>query len=51
MTTGAPLHHLGEVYSAAFSLDGRRVVTASEDATAQVWDNTARVWEASTGNR
>ena len=34
--------HEGEVYSAAFSPDGGRVVTASSD-------NTARLWEATTG--
>jgi WD40 repeat protein len=36
-----PLEHHGGVQAAAFSPDGRRVVTAS--------DNTARVWDASTG--
>ena len=34
--------HTGEVYSAQFSPDGQRIVTAS-------LDNTARVWEAQTG--
>jgi len=29
--------HTGYVYSASFSPDGKRIVTAS-------WDNTARVW-------
>jgi eukaryotic-like serine/threonine-protein kinase len=33
-----PLHHDGPVYLAQFSPDGRRVVTASGDGTAQVWD-------------
>ena len=30
--------HTAELTSAAFSPDGRRIVTASRDATAQVWD-------------
>lgn len=34
--------HLDRVRSAAFSPDGTRVVTASDD-------NTARVWDAATG--
>jgi WD40 repeat protein len=33
-----PLKHGGEVEHAVFSLDGRRVVTASKDETARVWD-------------
>ena len=37
-----PLEHQGQVVYAAFSPDGTRVVTAS-------WDNTARVWDAATG--
>src|SRR5947207_15731845 len=30
--------HTGDVYSASFSPDGSRVVTASADKTARVWD-------------
>ncbi|MBA4159645.1 MAG: TIR domain-containing protein [Gemmatimonadetes bacterium] len=30
--------HEGEVWAASFDSDGRRVVTASEDGTARVWD-------------
>jgi WD40 repeat protein len=44
--TGKEIHILGEhsdeVWSASFSPDGSRVVTAA-------WDNTARVWDAATG--
>jgi WD40 repeat protein len=35
--TPALAHH-GDVYTAAFSPDGTRVVTASADQTARVWD-------------
>jgi WD40 repeat protein len=45
---GAPLQHDKPVYHAEFSPDGSRVVTASEDRTARVW-NAARVWDAATG--
>ena len=34
--------HTGGLYSAAFSPDGHRIVTAS-------WDNTAKVWDAESG--
>jgi hypothetical protein len=34
---GQPLHHNGIVKSVAFGPDGRSVVTASADGTAQVW--------------
>jgi WD40 repeat protein len=37
-----PVGHTGIVYSAEFSPDGQRIVTASRD-------NTAKVWDASTG--
>ena len=33
--------HTGEVYSVAFSPDGRRVVTVSSDQTAKIWDTTS----------
>jgi WD40 repeat protein len=49
-----PLQHQAEVWSAAFSADGTRVVTASGDKTARVWDmplasGTAAEWRATMG--
>lgn len=44
--------HANGVYSAVFSADGQRVVTASEDGTARVWDQAGRelqVLEGHTG--
>src|SRR5262249_47311252 len=38
----APLEHKAAVLAATFSPDGTRLVTASDDKTAQVWD----VWHA-----
>ncbi|MGZ6832711.1 MAG: CHAT domain-containing protein, partial [Mycobacteriaceae bacterium] len=40
----ARMHHDGEVMEVAFSLDGTRLATASDD-------NTARLWEAATGRQ
>ena len=37
-SVGSPLRHHGIVYFAAFSPEGRRVVTTSEDGTARIWD-------------
>ena len=36
--TGRAMQHGTNVVSAKFSPDGRRIVTASDDGTAQVWD-------------
>lgn len=38
LPVAAPLVHQGAVCTAAFSPDGTRIVTASEDHTARVWD-------------
>jgi WD40 repeat protein len=35
---GEPMKHDGAVWSAQFSADGQRVVTASRDKTARIWD-------------
>ena len=37
---GVPLEHADTVRSTAFSPDGTRVVTASDDTTARIWDTT-----------
>src|SRR5947209_10161158 len=36
--------HGGAVFSAAFSPDGARIVTASQDGTARVWDVSWMTW-------
>jgi WD40 repeat protein len=36
-TIGEPMRHDDAVFSAQFSADGQRVVTASRDKTARVW--------------
>lgn len=41
---GESLRHKGEVWAAAFSPDGKTVVTVSDD-------NTARLWEAASGKQ
>lgn len=33
--------HAGQVFSAAFSPDGKRIVTGSNDSAAKVWDSVA----------
>src|SRR5580765_6256804 len=33
-----PIGHTNIVYSAVFSADGKKIVTASQDKTAKVWD-------------
>jgi hypothetical protein len=38
----SPSGHGGAVYSAAFSRDGDRVITASDDATAHLWEASTR---------
>src|SRR5262249_2246859 len=35
---GDPLQHMDQVNAAAFTPDGRTVITASDDATARYWD-------------
>lgn len=35
---GNPLHHAGPVRHAVYSPDGKKVATASDDGTAQLWD-------------
>jgi WD40 repeat protein len=35
---GKPLQHEAEVISAAFDAKGERIVTASADKTARIWD-------------
>ena len=36
---GAPMQHNSLIFSAQFSPDGRRIVTASKDGTARLWDS------------
>jgi WD domain, G-beta repeat len=38
MVVGVPMQHDSYIFSAQFSPDGRRVVTASKDGTARLWD-------------
>jgi len=41
--------HLKAVYSAAFSPDGRMVLTVGGDPALQIEDNTVRLWDVTTG--
>jgi len=43
--------HQSSVYSASFSPDGQRIVTASEDKTARVWDLSGKQLAALTGHQ
>jgi WD40 repeat protein len=36
--------HADAVYNAAFSPDGKRIVTASDDGTARIWRRTRPEW-------
>ena len=45
----APLKHEGTVYSARFSPDGKRLVTASNYLEGDAWRGAARVWDAQSG--
>jgi WD40 repeat protein len=42
VATGETVHelkgHTGDVYSASFSRDGKRIVSGSTDKTVRVWD-------------
>ena len=38
----ASLEHAGDIHSARFSPDGRRILTASADGTARIWDRRGR---------
>jgi WD40 repeat protein len=43
--------HQSEVYSASFSADGKRIVTASVDNTAKVWDISGKLIATLTGHQ
>jgi WD40 repeat protein len=50
--TVAVLEHAEDVFSAAFSRDGRRIVTASRDGTAKIWDSqTGRIFATLSGHQ
>lgn len=43
LPVSAPMEHADSVLSASFSPDGRKIVTASRDSTARIWDGNSGI--------